>query len=103
MDQANNNWMDFPPVWPLRSYDRSVVCISDYINELRRSCAGPYERKIVYKRSRLWDLSAGYSLRKLSTGFAKAALTDWKLTVISAIAIAPPAAITGKYHPIVVR
>ena len=45
----------------------------------------------------------GYSLRKLFTGFVNAAFTDWKLIVISAIAIADEAAATGTHHCIFCR
>ncbi|MDZ4703459.1 MAG: hypothetical protein SH848_06000, partial [Saprospiraceae bacterium] len=44
-----------------------------------------------------------YSLRKLSTGFASAALTLKKLTIKNAIAIAPAPASANIHHCILMR
>ena len=43
------------------------------------------------------DITLFYSDRKLFTGFARAALIDWKLTVIKAIKTAPSPA-TANIH-----
>src|ERR1700744_6345634 len=53
---------------------------------------------MTHSGGRLSSRAIAHSERRLFTGLATAAFTDWKLTVAKAINMAPPPAITNTHH-----